>query len=76
MIKKQSASNHSILSVTEQFLAGRRGYVLAVIVGVSVLLRVVCFVQLNAGPCVWQHRWQQTDMSFFDAWAQQVAGDN
>ncbi len=74
MINKQSASKHPILSAAEQFLAGRRRYVLAVIIGISVILRLVCFLQLNSGPCVWQHRWQQTDMNFFDTWAQQLAG--
>ena len=73
MINKQSASKHPILTAAEQFLAARRRYVLAVIVTVSVILRIVYFVQLNSGPCIWQHRWDQSDMNFFDSWARQIA---
>lgn len=53
--------------------AGRSKLILAGIVVVSVLLRVGYFIQLNAGPCIWQHRWDQCDMNFFDRWARQIA---
>ncbi len=58
----------------DAWLARRRVYVLAGLVLVAVLLRVVYFRQLNAGPLVGQHRWDQTDMNFFDRWASEIAG--
>lgn len=36
-------------------------------------IRLFYFAQLNAGPLVWQHRWDQSDMAFFDTWARDVA---
>lgn len=45
---------------------------LAVLV-VSAAERTVYFVQIQAGPLLWQHLWNQTDMSYYDAWARQIA---
>lgn len=39
----------------------------------AILMRTIYFVQLDAGPCVWQHRWDQTDMHFWDFWAREIA---
>jgi hypothetical protein len=55
------------------WLARRRLWVIAAIVAVSALLRVGYFLQLNDGPCIRQHRWNQSDMGFFDLWARQIA---
>lgn len=57
----------------DQWLAGHRATILAVIIGISVLLRIVHFLQLREGPCLRQHLWQQTDMNFFDTWARQIS---
>jgi 4-amino-4-deoxy-L-arabinose transferase-like glycosyltransferase len=60
----------------EQWLRRHRAAVVAAIVAVSALFRVAYFVQLARGPCLWHHRWTESDMSFFDAWAKSiVAGD-
>jgi hypothetical protein len=60
----------------EQWLLRRRRAVLVAIVAASVLIRVVYFLELCGGPCLWQHRWDQSDMHFFDAWARTLsAGD-
>jgi len=37
------------------------------------MLRIGYFLELNSGPCIWQHRWDQSDMNFFDSWARQIA---
>jgi 4-amino-4-deoxy-L-arabinose transferase-like glycosyltransferase len=57
----------------ERWLEARRALVLGVILGLSALVRVVYFVQLSAGPYVLQHRWDQSDMSFFDEWGRRLA---
>ncbi len=57
----------------ERWLHRQRLAVILAIVAVSVGLRAVYVLQLSRGPCLWQHRWQQTDMSFFHAWAMQIA---
>src|ERR1039458_790702 len=44
------------------------------IILVSALFHVIYFFQLKSGPCLWQHRWEETDMSFFDDWARRIAG--
>jgi hypothetical protein len=58
----------------ERWLEARRGLVLAVLLALSALARVVYFVQLSAGPHVHQHRWDQSDMHFFDEWGRRLAG--
>jgi tetratricopeptide (TPR) repeat protein len=57
----------------ERWLMKNQALVLAVIVIASVLLRIGYFLELNRGPCVYQHRWDQTDMNFFHIWAQDIA---
>jgi len=57
----------------ERWLRRHRIAVIVAIAAASVCFRAVYFLQLSRGPCLWQHRWQQSDMSFFDAWARQIA---
>lgn len=68
-----NASPHSFLDRLDRWLTGRRRWTLAVIVTASVLLRAGYYAQLSRGPCLWQHKWDQSDMSFFDSWARQIA---
>ena len=56
------------------WIANHQRLILLAIVGASIILRLACFRELNAGPCLWQHRWDQTDMNFFDRWARVIAG--
>ena len=57
----------------ERWLRRHRLAVILAIAAASVCFRAAYFLQLSGGPCLWQHRWQQSDMSFFDAWARQIA---
>ena len=57
----------------ESWLRTRRPIVLAAIVALAVIVRVVAFVQVNGGPCLSLHRWDATDMHFFDEWARTIA---
>lgn len=59
---------------SERWLAGRQRLVLAALVLASLLVRAGYFLELNQGPGVWQHRWDQSDMYFFDTWARDLAG--
>ena len=58
----------------EVWLSRHRRYVLGAMVALSIIFRIIYFVQLNRGPCVWLHRWDQTDMHFFHVWAREAAG--
>lgn len=44
-----------------------------VVIGMSLVVRLAVFTELSTGPCLWQHRWAQTDMNYFDSWARRVA---
>jgi len=55
------------------WLRSHRAVVLGVIVAVAILLRVGYFLQINRGPCLWLHRWEETDMNFFHQWACDIA---
>src|SRR5262249_27058161 len=57
----------------EDWLARRRFLIVGAIFLFSVLIRVVYFVQISSGPCLWQNRWNQTDMAFFDEWARTIS---
>ncbi len=67
-------STHPRSALTiELWLRAHRSTVLVTIVALSLMMRGVYFVQLNDGPCLWQHRWDQSDMHFFHTWAGHVA---
>src|SRR3989442_1263607 len=53
--------------------ASPRRLALTAIIAGSVLIRVLYFLQLSSGPCVWQHLWPESDMFFFDRWARTIA---
>jgi 4-amino-4-deoxy-L-arabinose transferase-like glycosyltransferase len=57
----------------DNWLARRRLLVLSIIVAISLVVRVVGFFQLIHGPLIAQHKWNQTDMNYFDAWASKIA---
>jgi 4-amino-4-deoxy-L-arabinose transferase-like glycosyltransferase len=40
---------------------------------VSAAFRVIYFLEANDGPIVHLHRWDESDMSYFDAWARTIA---
>jgi hypothetical protein len=61
------------LTALEGWLRGHRRQVGAAVVLLSAAVRVVCFLQLASGPCLEQHRWDQSDMAFYDQWARTVA---
>ena len=63
----------SPLRHVEQWLGSHRPAVLVAIVTVSILLRLIYWLQLSQGPCLWQHRWDQSDMNFFHTWATEIA---
>ncbi len=69
----EAADGPAWMQRIERWLHRHRLAVILALVAASVGLRAVYFLQLSRGPCLWQHRWQETDMSFFQAWAMQVA---
>src|ERR1044071_2187240 len=58
----------------EAWLRSRRRLVLGIVIGVSILLRVIYFSELSRGPCLVAHRWTESDMNFFDRTARTLAG--
>jgi hypothetical protein len=58
----------------EAWLTGHRRSVVTALVCLSIALRAVYFLQLNASPCIDLHRWDQTDMHYFDTWGKAIAG--
>jgi len=62
-----------MLQNSERWLAGHQRLVIAALVLASLLLRAGYFLELNRGPGMWQYRWDQSDMYFFDTWARDLA---
>src|SRR6266849_6125017 len=57
----------------ESWLAQHSGWLVFVLVAASIVTRAVYFVQLRASPAIELHRWDQTDMNYFDGWGGQIA---
>jgi 4-amino-4-deoxy-L-arabinose transferase-like glycosyltransferase len=56
-------------------MTGSRAALAAVLLAAAAI-RVVAWLEVRDGPLPWLHRWTESDMAFFDAWAQAiVAGD-
>ena len=82
MIKKQSIPRKKVIQPPptsplkvkmELWCKLHRIWILSFILSVSVLLRLVYFVQLNKTDFIKQHLWSESDMSFFDYWAGEIA---
>jgi hypothetical protein len=56
----------------ERWVAAHRAWVVLAIVFLSLVVRVVYFVQLQGGPLMVQHRWDQSDMHYFHGWARAI----
>jgi hypothetical protein len=65
-----------MLALIERWLKDHQRLVLLLILLSSVLLRVGFFLEINPSPCIRQHLWDQSDMNFFDLWAQNIAADD
>ena len=57
----------------EAWLARHSGWILLILVAASVCVRSTYFLQLNSGPGIELHRWDQTDMHYYDTWGRQIA---
>src|SRR5262249_50956007 len=41
---------------------------------ISATLRIIYYMQLSAGPCLWRHLWTESDMNTYHRWGEAVAG--
>jgi tetratricopeptide (TPR) repeat protein len=57
----------------DAWLARYSRWVLLILVVASICVRGVYFLQLNSGPGIELHRWDQTDMHYYDGWGRQIA---
>ena len=75
--KKQAQASSRVrkdrLGTASAWLGANRRAVILIIVAVSVILRIIYFVEINASPLLWQHRWDKSDMNHFDQWARDIA---
>ena len=59
--------------ILEPWLTRHRRWILLVIVAASLAIRGVYVRQLVSDPSLDLHRWDQSDMHYFDAWGRQIA---
>ena len=60
----------------EEWLSQRRRRVILSLLLFGALFRAIYYAELSQGPAFSQHRWEASDMYFFDSWASGiVAGD-
>lgn len=71
--RRTARSPSSPSSSIEAWLNRHFVAVLLALVAASVAVRGGYFLQLNAGPGIELHRWDQTDMYYYDAWGRQIA---
>jgi hypothetical protein len=58
------------------FLECRRALILIILLAAAIFLRVVYYNEISASPCFWLHRYDQSDMHFFNLWGTTVAKGN
>ena len=58
----------------EDWLRAHRRQVMWTLLALSLAVRAVYYVELSPGPCLWAHRWSESDNAFFDRWAREIAG--
>jgi 4-amino-4-deoxy-L-arabinose transferase-like glycosyltransferase len=58
----------------EQRLCAHRRHVMFALLALSIAVRAVYYAELGRGPCLWTHRWTESDNAFFDRWAKDIAG--
>jgi 4-amino-4-deoxy-L-arabinose transferase-like glycosyltransferase len=51
----------------------RRATLFGLLIAAATGIRLLYFVQLNGTPVIEMQRWSQTDMHYYDEWAQQIA---
>lgn len=61
------------LQKLEQRIERRFARVLALLFVLALCVRSVALVEIASSPCAVQHRWVDTDMHFFDEWANKIA---
>jgi 4-amino-4-deoxy-L-arabinose transferase-like glycosyltransferase len=57
----------------EDWLRARRRQVVLALLALSLIVRAVYYAELSQGPCLWAHRWSESDNGFFDRWAKEIA---
>src|SRR5215471_5441249 len=63
----------SAMTLEERLRAHRRKVMFALL-ALSIAVRAVYYAELSRGPCLWTHRWTESDNAFFDRWAKDIAG--
>ncbi|MDA8241374.1 MAG: hypothetical protein M0Z67_13515 [Nitrospiraceae bacterium] len=47
-------------------------YLLTFVLILAALVRIVFYFEINTGPFISQHDWDQSDMNYFDQWAKNI----
>ncbi len=70
---KDGAQRSFSLAALDRWLAPRERWILGGLLVLALLVRVVYFVDAGHSPAVGMHEWAESDMSFFDLWAGEIA---
>src|SRR5215471_11491924 len=57
----------------EEWLRAHRGRVMLALAALCIVVRGAYYAELSGGPCLWAHRWTESDNAFFDRWAKEIA---
>jgi len=71
---EEAAAPPGPLERAEAWLAARRRGVWILLAAAALLFRIAYFVEISGGPCSQWHRWDQSDLHFFDQWGRRIAG--
>jgi hypothetical protein len=56
----------------EKWLESHRSGFILTLSALAIIIRIFYLTQLWSSPCIDQHRWNQTDMAYFDTWARSI----
>ncbi len=66
-------STATLFKAIESWLDARQLLLTGLILFIAIAFRIIYFIQLNNGPCIWQHKFVDSDMHFYDSWAKIIA---
>jgi 4-amino-4-deoxy-L-arabinose transferase-like glycosyltransferase len=66
------AEPSSVLHRLDDWLADKHLLILAILATASLAIRIAYFTEVSRGPLIVLHRWDQSDMYYFDSWARDI----
>lgn len=75
-VKAKSSVGKNWISEAGSFIERHYRFVAAFLFGLSLVLSIIYYMQARNSPIMTFHKWENSDMAFFDSWARDIASGN